>query len=139
MSISIFDDKNHRPDNHDLQRVLGDKFNIWQRLKSCVLELYPKAEEQWSFTGAKYGWGFRLRDKKRVIIYLGPRDGFFNATLVLGEKATQTALNSSISNSTKKIIENSPVYAEGRGIRIDITDDNLISDIEELIRIKLAK
>lgn len=138
MSYSIFNDKSHMPDDQDLQRVLGDKFSLWQHLKNYVLEQFPKAEEQWSFTGAKYGWGYRLKDKKRAIIYLGPREGFFTVSLVFGEKATQSALDSTISDSIKKIIKEAPVYGEGRGIRIDITDDSIVPDIEELVRIKLA-
>ena len=58
--------------------------------------------------------------------------------MVFGVKATQEALNSNISGEIKKIIEAAPVYAEGRGFRIEVKGDQIISDIKTLIDIKLS-
>ncbi len=89
-------------------------------------------------SGEKYGWSFRIKDKKRVIIYLLPQDRFFRVSLVFGQKATDMVLNSTIADNIKTELKNARAYAEGRGIRIDVKDKSSLKDIEELIKIKLA-
>ncbi len=44
---------------------------------------------------------------------------------------------SDISKENKTELEQATKYAEGRGIRIEVKDDSLISDIEKLVDIKL--
>jgi len=61
----------------------------------------------------------------------------FSVSIVFGEKATQEALHSDISEGIKKIISEAKVYAEGRGIRIEIKNSTVISDIKKLVLIKL--
>ena len=93
--------------------------------------------EEWKHSGKNYGWGFRLKDKKRAIIYLTPVDRSFLFSIVFGEKATQEALQSTISEELKEIISTARVYAEGRGIRVEVKSANIISDLQQLILIKL--
>ena len=135
---TIFMDKTKKPEDKDLQEVLGNHFSIWNDIRNFTLQSYPKAIEEWNFSGAKYGWSFRIKDKKRAIIYLLPYQNYFKIALVYGQKATDQALNSNISMEIKEIIKSAPVYAEGRGFRIDINDKKNIKDIQELITIKLA-
>ena len=137
MALSIFDDKSLIPGKNDLSRVLADKYVLWNNIKSFVYEKFPAIAEEWNYSGKNYGWGFRLRDKKRVIVYLIPCSGFFKIGLVYGEKATREALNSTVSKEIKSIIENAKVYGEGRGFRIDITNYEILEDIKNLITIKL--
>ncbi len=133
---SIFTDSNKLPDNNDLKESLGETYELWQLLKDYVISKYPKGFEEWSCS--KYGWSFRIKDKKRAIIYFLPRDRFFKVAFVFGQKATDLIMHSQITKSIKTEIESATVYAEGRGIRIDITNDKIIGDIKELIDIKLA-
>jgi hypothetical protein len=137
MALSIFEDKSKVPGDADLSKALGGNYRIWIEIKEYVIDSFPGAIEEWNHSGRNYGWGFRLKDKKRVIIYMIPCDGFFRIALVYGEKATHDALLSSISGDVKKIIETAPVYGEGRGFRIDIKSSEQIPDVKELVRIKL--
>ncbi len=138
MSQNLFTDKSQIPTNEELQKALGKTYDIWSSIREYTLKNYPKAVEEWNLPGAKYGWSFRIKDKKRAIIYLLPRDKYFMIAFVYGEKATHQALNSSISKEIKNIIEAAPVYAEGRGFRIEITGIEIVADIKKLIDIKLA-
>lgn len=138
MALSIFDDKSKKPDDRDLAEVLGETFILWKELRDFVLQQYPGAVEEWNYSGKNYGWNFRLKDKKRAILYLTPGDGCFKASLVFGEKATKEALASGITEETKAIIASARVYAEGRGIRVDVTGPEIVADIKKLIHIKLA-
>jgi hypothetical protein len=138
MDKSIFTDKKNIPQNEDLIKNLDKTFSLWETLKEYVYQKYPKAVEDWNYPGEKYGWSFRIKDKKRTIIYFLPRDKFFKVAFVFGQKATDLVMKSQISNTIKSELESAKVYAEGRGIRIDIKDENILTDIKQLIDIKLT-
>ncbi|HNZ43354.1 MAG TPA: DUF3788 domain-containing protein [Bacteroidales bacterium] len=137
MSLSIFDNKSQVPTEEMLAQTLQDSCLWWNQLRAFVIKHYPSAMEEWKHSGKNYGWGFRLKDKKRAIIYLTPADGYFLFSVVFGEKATQEALQSTISDELKEIISTAKVYAEGRGIRIEVKSANLIGDLQQMILIKL--
>ncbi len=137
MALSIFDDKSLMPTEQMLAQALQDSYLWWDQLRAFVIKHYPPAMEEWKHSGKNYGWGFRLKDKKRAIIYLTPVDRSFLFSIVFGEKATQEALQSTISEELKEIISTARVYAEGRGIRVEVKSANIISDLQQLILIKL--
>ena len=137
MDKSIFTDKSKTPNNNDLIGSLGNTFVLWQLIRDYTFLKYPEAFDEWNFSGEKYGWSFRIKDKKRAILYFLPRDNYFKVAFVFGQKAMDVIMKSSISSSIKSELESAKVYAEGRGIRIDIMDELLIPDIKELIDIKL--
>jgi len=138
MPLSIFTDNLKTPVEKDLAEALGINYKLWKDLKAFVCKEYPAAKEEWKFGGKNYGWGFRLSDKKRVIIYMAPRDKFFLVSFVFGEKAAKQALESGISDEIKKIISSAKVYAEGRGFRIEVRKSKCLSDIKKLVKIKLS-
>jgi hypothetical protein len=133
-----FTDKNFIPTTQNLKKTLGSTFSIWESLVATTKTLYPKAIEEWNFPGEKYGWSFRIKDKKRAIIYLLPQDKFFKVSFVFGQKATDKILNSTIADAIKIELRNTKVYTEGRGIRIDVKNKSPLKDIQDLIKIKLA-
>ncbi|ESU18645.1 hypothetical protein FCR2A7T_27350 [Flavobacterium cauense R2A-7] len=135
---SIFTDKTKEPSEEDLQQVLGETFMLWKSLAEFTKQSYPKYIEYWHFSGDKYGWNFRISDKKRALLYLLPRDGFFKAALVFGQKATDEILKSEIDENIKNEILTAKVYAEGRGIRITVNDKSNLDDIKKLITIKIS-
>ena len=136
--ISVFKDKNVIPDEKTLTKFTGKTFPLWTAIKDYVYAQYPNATEEWKYPGIKHGWSFRIKDKKRVIVYLLPRDKFFKVAFVFGQKATDTILKSRISDHIKKELKAATVYAEGRGIRIEVRDKGILSDIKSLIDIKLT-
>jgi len=138
MDTSIFADKSKQPAEDDLSMALGKTLPLWKTLSEYVLEKYPAAIEEWNFPGQKYGWSFRIKDKKRAIIYLLPRDGFFKVAMIFGDKGFNAVLESSVSQYFKDELSAAKKYAEGRGIRIDIINHYLIEDIKKLIDIKLS-
>jgi hypothetical protein len=135
---SVFVDKKKVPTAKDLQEALGATFKLWEAIVAFVKKSYPGAVETWNFPGEKYGWSFRISDKKRVLVYLLPRDGFFKVAFVFGQKATDEILKSGIAESIKTEIKNAKVYAEGRGIRIDVKSKPALGDVKELIKIKIS-
>nr|WP_294776246.1 DUF3788 family protein [uncultured Flavobacterium sp.] len=135
---SIFTNKNEIPTEAQLQKALGNTYDYWQLFAEHTLKLYPKAVSEWHFSGDKFGWSFRIKDEKRIIIYLLPRDQFFKVAFVFGQKATNTIMACPISEFIKTELQAAKVYAEGRGIRIEIKDKHLVEDILQLISIKIS-
>ena len=74
---SIFSHKNEIPTEAELQNVLGTTYDYWQTFAEHTHKLYPKATEEWHFSGEKFGWSFRIKDPKRILIYLLPRESIF--------------------------------------------------------------
>ena len=138
MDKSIFDDKNVTPCESTLKDALGDSYVFWKTIHDYVHLKYPKAVDEWKYSGIKYGWSFWIKDKKRVIIYLLPRDTFFRVAMVFGKKAVDEIMNADVSVEIKDLLVSAIVYAEGRGIRFDVRDESNIRDIRKLIDIKLS-
>lgn len=138
MDTSVFTDKNIVPTEVDLSESLGQCYDLWQDIKEYVLLKYPKATAGWNYPGVKYGWSFRIKDKKRAIIYLLPRDKYFKVAFVFGPKATEAVLASNVSQAIKSDLKAARAYAEGRGITVDVKNSLAISDLKELADIKIA-
>lgn len=135
---SIFTDKKTEPGEAQLKSALGQTHSHWKSLEKTVLKEKPDAAGKWYFSGDKYGWSYRISDTKRVLIYLLPRDKFFKVAFVFGAKAYDKIMISSVASSIKTELKNAKAYAEGRGIRIEIKNTDLLQDIAELIHIKIT-
>ncbi len=120
----------------DLTEKLGDSYPLWQKISQYVHLKYPGAEDEWLYSGDKYGWGMRIKVRKRAILYLLPRDRFFKVAFVFGQKATELIMKSRVSDLIKSELDSARVYAEGRGTRIEITNDSQVPDICMLVDYK---
>ena len=138
MDISIFTDKGTVPTHGALADSLGSTYLLWQSITAYVHAKVPGALEEWNYGGVKYGWSFRIKDRKRVIVYLLPRNGFFKVAMVFGQKAADLVMSAGIDEGIKTELANAKPYAEGRGIRIDIKSKKNVRDITRLIDIKMA-
>lgn len=98
MEHSFFMDKSQVPSDADLQGVLGKKYELWMDIRDRVYEKYPEGTEEWNFPGKKYGWSFRIKDRKRAIIYLLPGDGVFLAAFVFGGRAFEVIRESDVAD-----------------------------------------
>jgi hypothetical protein len=95
-------------------------------------------EQEWKSSSAKYGWSLLLKKKKRTILYIGPCDGCFRASLVLGDRAVAAARQSDLSSSALKLLDEAPRYAEGTGLRLIVKSLKDLPTIRKLALIKLA-
>lgn len=136
--ISIFTDKSVIPTNDDLVENLGTTYVLWKELEEFVIEKYPDALAEWNFPGKKYGYSFRLKDKRRAILYFLPRKDYFKIAFVFGQKATDIIMGSDVETKIKTKLALARKYAEGRGIRIEVRNESPIKDIKKLVGIKLS-
>ena len=127
MDKSIFSDKKQIPGDKDLEQGLGSTFRLWKQLREAA-SAHPSAlSGEWNYPGEKFGWSFRIKDKKRVIIYLLPRDKYFKVAFVFGQKAFDEIMAGSFPEVIRQELSSAKVYAEGRGIRIDVKDESYCS------------
>jgi hypothetical protein len=138
MDQSIFMDKSAEPTNKDLKSALGEDYALWNEIRDRVIQLVPDGVEEWNFPGKKYGWSFRIKDKRRAIVYLLPREEEFMVAFVFGQKAYDAIMQSDIAEQIKSDLTSARVYVEGRGIRISVADRSKLGDIFKLIDHKLA-
>ena len=138
MDTSCFTDLSNMPDNNDLKVALAEMYQHWMEIRKFVFEKYPAAIEEWHVAVKKFGWNYRIKDRKRAIVYLSPQNGYFTATFVFGQKATDQIIAGQISEEIKKELLNSKVYMEGRVLRIDLHDSFKVDDIRKLIEIKIT-
>jgi hypothetical protein len=94
--------------------------------------------EDWNYSGKAFGWSFRLKQKKRVIVYMTPCRGHFLASFALGEKAAIAARQVGLSPALTAILDASPKYAEGRGVRIPVRTRQDVAGVQVLVAAKVA-
>ncbi len=114
--ISVFMEKSEVPTDEKVAEKLGTKYGLWEALRNHVMEIYPAGKQEWNFPGKKYGWSFRIKDKRRAILYFLPREGYFKVAFVFGEKALAAILESDVEKAIKTDLQNARKYAEGRAL-----------------------
>ena len=76
--------------------------------------------------------------RKRRIVYMTPQKEQFTVGLVLGDRAVAAANESSLPAAILEEINSARKYAEGRGVRIEVTSDEDLRAIKLLADIKMA-
>lgn len=135
---SIFLDKNLKPSAEDLKKGLENTYLIWKDIEDFTRINYPNAIGEWNYASEKFGWSYRIKDNKRVLVYLLPRDKFFKTAFVFGEKALIQIYESDISEAIKSELRAAKKYAEGKGIRIEVKNLAVLEDIQKLVKFKIT-
>jgi len=138
MALSAFDDKSAPPRKAALAEMLSRTSTHWDALCARLGEEFEPLTGEWSFSGQKWGWSFRLKHKKRTIVYMTPCRRFFLAGFALGEKAVKAARQSAVPTPILAAIEAAPKYAEGRGVRIEVRNKKTLEGVVKLALIKMA-
>jgi hypothetical protein len=125
------------PSDEEVTAVLGKTAELWKQLLDWLAEQDVTGQE-WQSVSPKYGWGLRLKLKKRTIVYLGPCDGCFRVAFVLGDGAVAAARQSGLPKTALKLLDEAPHYAEGTGLRLIVKAQKDLAAIRKLALIKLA-
>lgn len=138
MALSVFDDKSKPPTDKDLAAALGRTYPLWKTLQMTITAKFAPLQIEWGCAGKSTGWGLRLKQEKRAVLYLCPCKGYFLASFALGEKAVKAAHESKLPESILKVIDDAPRYAEGRGVRFEVRTKKDLRYIEEVADIKMS-
>jgi hypothetical protein len=137
MKLSVFDDRSKPPKDEDLAVTLLDMFVLWNELKRIIESRFSPLSMEWGFTSKKTGWGLRLKQKNRTILYMTPSTGYFIVSFALGEKAVKAAHEDELPISVLEIIDSARKYAEGRGVRLEVRKAEDVRNVEKLAVIKM--
>jgi Protein of unknown function (DUF3788) len=138
VAISAFDDKANPPREADLAQTLGKKFALWNDLKERIAARFAPLSIEWGYASKSTGWGLRLKQEKRTVLYMTPCQGYFLASFALGEKAVKAAHASDLPAAVLDIIDSAPRYAEGRGVRFEVRNAKDVRNVEKVAIIKMA-
>ena len=136
MALSAFEDKKAPPDEQSLAATLGRVSGLWRQLVESLQAEHGPLREEWHFSGTRFGWSFRLKQPKRVLVYLTPCRGHFLASFALGERACAEARMAGLPASVLALIDAAPRYAEGRGVRIPVRRKSDVEAVRQLAAIK---
>ncbi|MBZ5553090.1 MAG: DUF3788 domain-containing protein [Acidobacteriia bacterium] len=138
MALSAFDDKSKLPQEDQLRTTLGKAFVHWNELKKRIGARFSPLSVDWGFSSKKSGWGLRLRQEMRTVLYMTPCKGYFLASFALGERAVEASHHNDLPVSVLKVIDSATKYAEGRGVRLKVRSAEDVRNIEKLSVIKMA-
>ena len=134
----VFVEKNSKPDDRLMSEKIGKTFQYLQEIRKFIKENFGTTTEEWKFYGQKYGWQLKTFLKKRNLFFIIPFESFFKIVFIFGDRAVEQIKKSDIADNLKNEVINAKKYAEGRGLSIEVYNDSHISDIKELIDIKIS-
>lgn len=121
-----------------LAAALGDAGPAWHGLVAALAADFPGLKAEWKPTKLEFGKVCLLRQKDRTLLYLIPRRGDFEVSVVIGERAVALALAGDLPAAIKQLITGARRYAEGRGIRFPVTNPGQTAAIRQLVACKTA-
>ena len=126
------------PNEAELKAVLGSAFALWTGIIGVVEKLYAPPEQIWKPSKAEFGRICLLQCRKRTLLYITPDKERVWVAIVLGDRAYDLAMASSLPAAIKKMFTEARPYAEGRGIRFTVTKSSGLPTIAKLVEIKTA-
>lgn len=136
MATSVFDDKAVIPNDGMVDTVLGDKAQVWDKIKSYVFENYQDITCNWKYANKKSGWVLIFTQKKRVLFYFVPCGEYFRLVFVFGDKAMEEIKHTSLPKHIMEMISVATICASGHTCFIDVKQKNDFESILTLLRIK---
>ena len=139
MAPLVFADKTAPPTETTLAEALGSSHRLWAEVAKYAADRHGSATTEWKFPGVKWGWSFRVKDAKRILIYMTPDDGFFRVAFAFGDKSVADAEGSALPEPIKDQLRNATRYPEGRGLRLEVRSRSDVTVVKKLVDIKLAR
>jgi Protein of unknown function (DUF3788) len=126
------------PTKAELEAALGSAFPLWKAIVRVVEETCNPLIKEWKPSKSEFGRMCLLQFKKRTLLYITPDIGKVWVAIVLGERAFQLAMASSLPEVIKNLLLEAKPYAEGRGIRFQVSSIKEIPIVGKLLEIKTA-
>jgi hypothetical protein len=124
------------PTDAELKATLGSADVVWSGILHVVENAASPLDTEWRPSKNEFGRMCLLQHKKRTLLYLTPEKGRVRVAIVLGERAYDLAMASSLPRAIKNMFSEARPYAEGRGIRFAVTSPSEVSTVKKLVEIK---
>lgn len=136
---NAFIGKTTQPTTAEVEAALGPASKLWNDLIHWMADKEGVADQEWKGIYVnKYGWGLRLKQKKRNILYLSPGKDCFMASFVLSDKALSEAKHAHLPKAVQDALAAAPRYPEGNGLRLLVHRAAELAPIRKIAAIKLA-
>ena len=122
----------------ELEGVMGRAMPIWNGIISHAEAAYAPLMKTWKPSKTGFGRMCLLQHNKRTLLYLTPDKDSVWVAIILGERAFQLAMASSLPDDLKKLLLEARPYAEGRGIRFAVHGSNDLASVARLLEVKTA-
>jgi hypothetical protein len=127
-----------KPTALEVATALGPSAACWHQFVDWLADTHGVLVQEWKSDSLRYGWSLRLKKKDRTIVYLGPCQGCFRVSFVLGPRAMEAVHQTQFSPAVTQAIAEAPHYAEGTGIRLMVHRAADLLPLRTLAEIKLA-
>jgi len=110
----------------------------WAKLLGFIDEAYPGVfAGEWLYGGRKHGWSLRFK-KSRSFCTLVPERGRMNVLIVFGavEREKAEAVLPGLASHVRDDYVAATTYHDGKWVLIDVDGDDVLDDIERLLRVK---
>ena len=131
MAESIFGEKNVIPDEEALNDALGDAKALWDKILSL-----SGGSGEWKFYTKAAGWTYPVKQGKRTLFYMMPKNGAVRLIFVYGERAVEAAKSAGLPEQVLDDLLRAAVYVEGRSVSISITGVADIDTAQKLLQLK---
>ncbi len=130
-------DKTRQPSEEEMAESTGELSDTWKSLRAFIEANYG-IEPLVKFGGKKYGWLVNYRKGGRPLCDLYPEQGSFTALVVLGKKEVEQvdAHLDEFSPATRRVVQNTPQFHDGRWLWLRVTDPAQQADVQRLLMIK---
>ena len=89
---NAFIGRTKQPTPEEVDLALGKAAPVWHSYLNWLADELGIKDQEWkSVSTNKYGWGLRMKLKKRTIVYLGPAHDCMTIFFVLGDRAIAAA------------------------------------------------
>lgn len=129
----VLRDVDRPPTTRELNALLGESYAAFEALT----QRGSAVTCEWKRYSKKSPWVLKVSQGARTLFYATPKVGSFEATVVLGERATEAALNGRVSKKLHSSIRAAKTYVEGRPVRVIVKDQADLAGVEQLVAVKL--
>jgi len=136
MNKGFFTDKNLRPTDSDILKIIGRANNNWD-LILLHLRSDLKCKGDFKFYGINYGWAMRFNKCGKSIVALYPDKDCFTVQIILNKNQVDSALLSDLDVEIIKIIKDTKAIHEGKWIYLKIDSRTDLKDVLKIISIRI--
>lgn len=127
------------PTETDMERFIEKEeiIGYWIKLNDYIKSNY-KIDKIIKYGGKNYGWAINYRIGSKSLISLHPERNAFTVLIIFGKKEIEkfNQQREKISSDTKKLIEDTRQYHDGKWIWIRVLEEKQVNDCITLLNIK---
>jgi len=137
MNADFLLDKTKEPDEFQVAEMLDDSAELWNDLKTFLIENIGQVKQEWKFYGQKSGWTMKVLLVKRNLFFMKPEESAFMVAFVFGDKAVAEVGKSNLPENIKTELSEAKKYMEGRGLRVYVKTNDDLEIVKKLVEIKV--